>query len=71
MSSIDVQVARAELYNDLVEDGYDPLTVAATFMVTALTVYAKQLSPQSYTEVVDKIFSTADRFIDQSNRVLH
>jgi hypothetical protein len=71
MSSIDVQLATAELYNDLVEDGYDPLTVAATFMVTALTVYAKQLSPQSYTEVVDKIFSTADRFIDQSNRVLH
>ena len=71
MNSLDVQVSVAELYNDLVEDGYDPLTLAATFMVTALTVYAKQLTPQSYTEVVDKILSTADRFIDKSNRTLH
>ena len=71
MSSSEVQVAVAELYSGLIEDGSDPLTVAATFMITALTVYAKQLSPQGYTEVVDKIFSTADRFIDKSNRILH
>lgn len=71
MSNTEVQIAVAELYNDLVEHGYDPLAVAATFMVTALSVYAKELTPQGYTEVVDKIFSTADRFIDNSHRTLH
>lgn len=71
MSTLDVQVSVAELYNDLIDDGYDPLAVAATFMVTALSVYAKQLPPQSYTEVVTTILSTADRFVDNSNRNLH
>lgn len=71
MSNNDVQLAIAELYNDLMADGYDPLAVAATFMVSALTVYAKELTPQGYSEVVDKILSTSGRFVDKSHRVLH
>jgi len=67
----DTQTVVTHAYNAMVEDGYDPLAIAATFMITAFTVYASQLTPQSYTEVVEKIFSTAGVFINKSNRTLH
>lgn len=67
----DIQTVVAEAYNGLVEYGYDPLAIAATLMVTAFSVYAKQLSPEAYEEVVQKIFSTAPKFIEHKNRVLH
>lgn len=71
MNELDVQTSVTYLYHDLVRHGYDPLAIAATFMVTALTIYAKQLPPDSYIQVVERIFSTADRFIDNSNKLLH
>jgi hypothetical protein len=69
--ALDLNTIIVETYNELVECEYDPLAIAASLMVTALSIYAKQLSPEAYTEVVEKIFSTTDRFIDKSHRVLH
>jgi hypothetical protein len=71
MSNSDIQTAVSRLYYDLEADGYDPLAIAAIFMVTAFTVYSKQLTPETYTEVISRIFSTATAFIDKSNRTLH
>jgi hypothetical protein len=71
MSDTDIQALVADLYNSLVENGCNPLTVAATFMVTAFMIYSKQLSPESYAEVISNVFSKANTFIDKSHRILH
>lgn len=68
---VDIQTVIAETYNGLIDYGYDPLAIAASLMVTAFSVYAKQLTPEAYEEVITKIFATADRFIDTRNRTLH
>lgn len=69
--TIDIQTVVAETYNGLIDHGYDPLAIAASLMVTAFSVYAKQLTPEAYEEVITKIFSTADRFVESKNRTLH
>jgi hypothetical protein len=69
--ALDLQTIISETYNELVECEYDPLAIAASLMVTALSVYARELSPEAYTEVVNKIFSTTGKFIDSKNRTLH
>lgn len=69
--ALDLQTIISETYSELVECDYDPMAIAATFMVTALTIYAAQLSPEAYTEVVGKIFSTTDKFINSKTRSLH
>jgi hypothetical protein len=66
-----LEVAIIQIYKSLIEAGYDPLAVASIFMITSLTIYAQQLTPENYTEVVEKIFSTTPHFIDKSNRTLH
>jgi hypothetical protein len=65
------EIAIANLYKQLVAHGSDPLAVAATFMVAAFTIYAANLSPESYTEVISTIFATSDRFVNNSNKLLH
>lgn len=69
--AIDVQTVVTETYNGLVEHGYNPLAIAACLMVTAFSVYANQLTPEAYEEVMEKIFSTTGHFIERSNRTLH
>jgi len=68
---VDIQTVIAETYNGLLDHGYDPLAIAASLMVTAFSVYAKQLTPQAYEEVIAKIFSTSNRFIENKQRTLH
>lgn len=69
--ALDLQTIISETYSELVECDYDPMAIAASLMVTALTIYASQLSPEAYTEVVEKIFSTTGSFINSKNRNLH
>jgi hypothetical protein len=69
--ALDLNTIIAETYSELVECEYDPLAIAASLMVTALSVYASQLTPEAYAEVVGKIFSTSDMFINSKNRTLH
>jgi hypothetical protein len=69
--ALDLNTIIAETYSELVECEYDPLAIAASLMVTALSIYASQLTPEAYTEVVEKIFSTSDMFITSKNRNLH
>ena len=68
---VDIQTVVAETYNGLIEHGYDPLAIAASLMVTAFSVYAKQLTPEAYEEVVTKIFATSNKFIESKQRTLH
>jgi hypothetical protein len=68
---LDLHTIIAETYSELIECEYDPLAIAASLMVTALSIYASQLTPEAYTEVVEKIFSTSDMFITSKNRNLH
>jgi hypothetical protein len=69
--ALDLNTIIAETYSELVECEYDPLAIAASLMVTALSIYASQLTPEAYTEVLEKIFSTSDMFITSKNRNLH
>ena len=69
--ALDLNTIIAETYSELVECEYDPLAIAASLMVTALSIYASQLTPEAYTEVVEKIFSTSNMFITSKNRNLH
>lgn len=69
--ALDLQTIIAETYSELVECEYDPLAIAAALMVNALSIYAAQLTPEAYTEVVEKIFSTSGNFINSKNRTLH
>lgn len=69
--ALDIHTIIAETYSELVECDYDPLAIAASLMVTAFSIYAAQLSPEAYTEVVEKIFSTSGNFINSKNRNLH
>jgi hypothetical protein len=69
--ALDLNTIIAETYNELIECEYDPLAIAASLMVTALSVYSRHLTPEAYTEVVERIFSTSDMFINPKNRNLH
>jgi hypothetical protein len=69
--ALELNTIIAETYSELVECEYDPIAIAAALMVTSLSIYASQLTPEAYTQVVEKIFSTSDSFINSKNRTLH
>lgn len=67
--SLESHIIIAETYNELIDCGYSPLDVAASLMVTAMSVYASQLTKQEYEDLMSKFFNNANSFIE--SRVLH
>jgi len=65
MDKHEVDIAVQSLYTDLMEEGSNPLTIAASFMISAFLIYSSELPKKEYREVVEGIFSRADRFIEQ------
>lgn len=60
-----VDIAVQDLYATLVEKGNNPMTVAASFIVSAFIIYASELPKKEYLEVVEGIFNKADKFVEK------
>jgi hypothetical protein len=69
-NTLELQTIISENCNELITQGYDPIDIAATLVVIALSVYGKQLSPDTYTEVIDHMVLMSPSFIDPNNRIL-
>lgn len=67
--SLESHVIIAETYNELVDCGYNPLDVAASLMVTAMSVYAAQLPKQEYEDLMNRVLANSNTFIE--HRILH
>jgi len=65
MQKHEVDIAVQQLYTELMEEGCNPLTVAASFMISAFLIYSSELSKKDYHEVVEGIFTRADTFIEK------
>jgi hypothetical protein len=71
MEKHEVDIAVQSLYTELVEEGSTPLAIAASFMVSAFLIYSSELSKKDYLEVVEGLFSKADRFIEKRYNTLN
>lgn len=71
MNKHEVDIAVQSLYVELSQEGCNPLTIAASFMVSAFIIYSSELSKKDYKEVVEGIFDKADRFIENRYNNLH
>lgn len=65
----DVQLVLSNTYNQLIAHGCNPLAVASTFMVMAFSIFAKELSSESYEKVIESMFLNAHSFTQ--TRLLH
>jgi hypothetical protein len=69
--SLEVQTIVNETYSELVEYGYDPLAISAAFVITALSIYASQLSKKDFEQVISTIAATSNTFTDSKARKLN
>jgi hypothetical protein len=65
MQKHEVDIAVQSLYTELSEDGSNPLTIAASFMVSAFLIYSSELPREDYLEVMCSIFDKANIFIEK------
>ena len=65
MQKHEVDIAVQDLYADLKKEGSSPLTIAASFMISAFLIYSSELPREDYLEVICSIFDKADAFIEK------
>lgn len=65
MEKHDIDIAVQSTYSQLLEEGCNPLAIAASFMVSAFLIYSGELSKKDYLEVIEKVFDKADRFVEK------
>lgn len=65
MERHELDIAVQDLYTDLKEDGCNPLSIAASFMISAFIIYSSELSKKEYLEVMESIFARAGSFIEK------
>lgn len=70
-NDFDVITMVSGLTSDLLEDGQSPLAVAAAFMNASFMLYAKELSPEAFSDVLAEAFYTSDEFLDRRRNKLH
>lgn len=67
----DIVTMVSGLTSDLLEDGQSPLAVASAFLTASFMLYAKELSPESFNEVVSKAFYSSNQFLQHRRNKLH